>query len=242
VFRGHDLHKDLWPIGWFDLYVFGITGRRLPAEQLQVLEAGWTLTSYPDARIWNNRVAALAGTTRSTPCLAQSAAQAVSEAMIYGRRNEFRAAAFYLRTHREMQAGATLDECIQRHLKVHGHVSGYGRPLASGDERIPPLMAFAKSLGVGDGPHVTLAFEVDRYFKERGRPLSLNYGGLVAAFAAEFGFSPRECNQFNFNTFLGGMAPCYTEAVEKPPGMVFPTACEDIAYEGVGKRAWPGGA
>src|SRR5690606_22296867 len=90
VFRGHDLHQELGHLSWFELCTFGITGRRLPAAQLKVLEFIWVNTSYPDARIWNNRVAALAGTTRSTPNLAITAGHALSEAMIYGRRNEFR--------------------------------------------------------------------------------------------------------------------------------------------------------
>ena len=44
------------------------------------MHALWVNTSYPDARIWNNRVAALAGSARSTGNLGVSAALAVSEA------------------------------------------------------------------------------------------------------------------------------------------------------------------
>jgi hypothetical protein len=238
VFRGHDLHHDLPGIGWFDLCTLGITGRRLSPEQLKVLEAMWVWSSYPDARIWNNRVAALAGTTRSTPALALAAGQAVSEATIYGRRNEYRALAFFKRTHAEMQAGATLAQCIDKHLQQQGKLAGYGRPLASRDERIEPTMALAHQLGVGDGPHVTLAFEVERHLKANGRPLSMNFGALVSAFGADFGFSPRDYNILLSPGFIGGMQPCYVEAVEKPPGTLFPTACSDVHYEGVGKRVW----
>src|SRR5262245_11533061 len=84
VFRGKDLHADLGDAGWLDLYLFGVTGRRFSTPKLRLLEAMWTHTSYPDARIWNNRVAALAGTTRSTGNLGIAAALAVSEAKIYG--------------------------------------------------------------------------------------------------------------------------------------------------------------
>ena len=84
VFRGHDLHQDptVRNLTWVELCAFGITGRRITRDQARVIETMWVWTSYPDARIWNNRVAALAGTTRSTPNLAISAAQAVSEATI----------------------------------------------------------------------------------------------------------------------------------------------------------------
>ena len=54
----------------------------------------WTHTSYPDARLWNNRVAALAGTARSTGTLGIAAALAVSEAKIYGGAHNLRAANF----------------------------------------------------------------------------------------------------------------------------------------------------
>ena len=91
VFRGKDLHAELGDASWLDLYLFGITGRRFSSAQLRLLEAMWVYTSYPDARIWNNRVAALAGSARSTGNLAISAALAASEAAIFGRGIDLRA-------------------------------------------------------------------------------------------------------------------------------------------------------
>src|SRR5436309_888547 len=74
VFRGHDLHADLRDMDWLELYLFGITGRRFTRAQIELLQATWVYTSYPDARLWNNRVAALAGSARSTPALGIGAA------------------------------------------------------------------------------------------------------------------------------------------------------------------------
>lgn len=242
VFRGHDLHHDLGDLGWFELCAFGITGRRLPKDHLRVLEFIWTSTSYPDARIWNNRVAALAGTTRSTPNLALTAGHALSEAMIYGRRNEYRALTFFARTVQEMKGGATLADCLARHLRQQGKLAGYGRPLASGDERIEPTMALARRLGLDDGPHVRLAFEVERELLSQGKQLKMNYGALVSAFGADFGLTGREFTMLFFPVFVGGMQPCYLEAAAKPPGAVFPTPCGDVSYQGPAKRVWPGTA
>ncbi|MES2091609.1 MAG: citryl-CoA lyase [Pseudomonadota bacterium] len=239
VFRGCDLHTQLQHLGWVDLLLFGITGRRFCAEQLRLLESLWVLTSYPDARLWNNRVAALAGTTRSTPDLAMTAALGVSEATIYGHRNEVRALSFFVRTHQRMQGGTSLAECIADHLQQQGKLAGYGRPLASGDERIAPTMALARELGLADGPHVTLAFEVDRFLQAQGHALRMNYGALVAALGADLGFSPREFALYLFPIFMAGMPPCYLEAADQPPGSVFASDCEAIRYEGCGKRAWP---
>ncbi|HEX5371232.1 MAG TPA: hypothetical protein VFW84_00715 [Aquabacterium sp.] len=239
VFRGQDLHRDLLgQTSWIDLYCYGVTGRRLPASHLAMLEHLCVSTSYPDARIWNNRVAALAGSTRSTINLALSAAEAVSEARIYGRRNEFRAVAFYLRTHRAMRAGASLEECVTQHLQTQGRLAGYGRPLASGDERLAPAMARARELGLDEGPHVLLAYEVERHLQAKGLPLQMNFGALVAAFGADFGLSPREFTTLFYLSFLAGMPPCYMEALSKPPGAIFPTRCEDVVYEGAPPRSW----
>jgi hypothetical protein len=239
VFRGQDLHGQLKDLSWLELAGLGILGRPLSRPQAQLIDAIWALTSYPDARIWNNRVAALAGTTRSTPNLALSAAHAISEATIYGRRNEHKALAFFWRIHREVQSGVSLPESLHRYQQACGKLPGYGRPLAMHDERIAPTMARAHELGVAHGPHVTLAFEIERCLQAQGRPLQLNLGALVSAFGADFGFSPRQFNLMLFPAFNVGMQPCYLEALEKPPGAVFATPCSGVQYEGVPRRAWP---
>ncbi len=239
VFRGHDLHKDLKDLDWFTLCALSVTGRRIPAEHITLFQAAFVSSSYPDARLWNNRVAALAGTTRSTPNLAISAAEAVSEAVIFGRGNEFRALDFFRKTQGVLEGGTTLPDHLETFLRQGGRMAGYGRPIASHDERMPLTMALARELGVADGPHVKLAFDIDRYFADTGRPLRLNQGGLLAAFAADFGWTPREFNLLLFAGFLAGMFPCYLEAVDKPVGAMFPVRCADVVYEGVARRTWP---
>ena len=64
-------------------------------------------------------------------------------------------------------------------------------------------------------------------------------GALAAAFGADFGFSPQEFTLILFASFGAGMQPCYLEGLSKPPGAVFPTPCEGVAYHGVPKRQWP---
>src|SRR5450759_3002905 len=136
VFRGHDLHASLKDLDWLELYVFGITGRRFIPQQMKVLHALWSYTSYPEARIWNNRVAALAGTARSTGNLGIAAALAVSEAQIYGRGVDMRAIGFLLHAKTRMDAGEGLAELVRTELKQQRGIGGYGRPIVSGDERI----------------------------------------------------------------------------------------------------------
>lgn len=240
VFRGRDLHVDLLGrMNWIGLCALAVSGRELTREQIELLDFIWVSTSYPDARIWNNRVAALAGSTRSTANLALSGAHAVSEATIYGRRNEYRAVGFFQGALRDREAGYSIAQCIARFEERCGRLPGYGRPLASGDERIAPTMARARELGLADGPYVTLAFEVDRHLKSAGRPLQLNFGALVSAFGADFGLSAREFTMLVFPAFLAGMQPCYLEALSRPPRAVFPTSCAQIHYDGPAAREWP---
>jgi citrate synthase len=237
VFRGHDLHVDLKDLDWLELFVFGITGRRVAANELRLLHAMWVCTSYPDARIWNNRVAALAGSARSTPALGVSAALAISEATIYGGHPFVRAIDFLLQAQREVLDGASVQAIVARELKER-RIYGYGRPLASIDERLPWLIGISSKLGLDQGPHLRLALEVERLLVDTDPRLRMNYAALMAALAADIGFSARDLHHFQVPVFMAGMTPCFIEASERSPGTVFPLSCAQITYEGQHKRQW----
>ncbi|MGC2458220.1 MAG: hypothetical protein WA435_09500 [Gallionellaceae bacterium] len=239
VFRGHDLHATLKDMDWLELYLFGITGRRFTPQQMKVLHALWTYTSYPDARIWNNRVAALAGTARSTGTLAIAAATAVSEAQIYGGGAVLRAIEFLIRARIHVNAGADLESLVCAELKRHRGIAGYGRPVASRDERIAPMMALVREQGLDGGPHLKLAFEVEKLLLAGRWRLHMNYAALTAALGADFGLSPQEFYLFMITVFLAGMPLCYLEAAQKPEGQLFPLPCRMMQYEGVAHRLWP---
>lgn len=238
VFRGHNLHVNLKDMDWTELYVFGITNRRFTPEQLRLLHAIWVYTSYPDARIWNNRVSALAGSARSTGTLGIAAALAVSEASIYGGGIYIPSIEFLKRTRKALDDGVELADCVQVELKKHRSIAGYGRPLASRDERIAPIMALARTLGLDDGPHVRLAFAVDELLVAGRWRLRMNYGAVAAALCADLGLSTGEYYLFMFPAFLAGMPPCFIESARLPEGTLFPLSCAHILYEGTSKRHW----
>lgn len=237
VFRGHDLHAELKHLDWIELYVFGITGRRFTLGEVQLLHAIWVNTSYPDARIWNNRVAALAGSTRSTPALALSAALAITDAEIYGGYPSIRAFDFLQQTQKKITQGEHLNEVVQIELQAR-RIYGYGRPLTSADERLPWIRKIALDLGLDHGPHLQLAFSVECILLRNNKALRMNYAGLVAALVADMGFSPREFHLFTCPMSLAGMPPCYIESAERPEGTLFPLSCAHILYEGAPKRQW----
>ncbi len=241
VFRGHDLHHALHDADWIELYLFGITGRRFTPQQIKLLHGIWVITSYPDTRIWNNRVAGLAGNVRSSPTLGISAALAVSEARIYGGGPGLRAIDFFLRSGLALAEGQDLRSWINRELESR-YIYGYGRPINAHDERLPWLLGVAKEQGLGEGFHVSLAFEIENILvEELNKPnLRMNYAGLTAALGADLGLTPREFQLFRIPLFLGGMPPCWVEAAEKPEGTLFPTSCLEIAYSGTNNRPWRG--
>lgn len=238
VFRGHDLHRELRDLDWVDLYVFGITGRRLSAAQIELLHAIWVNTSYPDARIWNNRVAALAGSTRSTANLGIVAGLALSEAQVYGGGAGLRAIEFLQRAARVLDDGGDLDALVLAEARTH-RIYGYGRPINSTDERNPVVLAIAGRLGLDQGPHLRAAYATERILLPHWPQLRMNYAALHAALIADMGLSPRDYQLLRVPTFLAGMPPCQAEAAQRPAGTTFPTACEGVAYSGVANRTWP---
>jgi hypothetical protein len=241
VFRGHDLHRDLRNSDWMDLYIFGITGRRFTSEQIKLLHGIWVTTSYPDTRIWNNRVAGLAGNARSTPVLGITAALAVSEAWVYGGVPGVKAIDFFQRAGKAVAEGREIRVVVEEELANRKVVFGFGRPIDSRDERLAWLADIAKSLGLGEGRHFKLAFKIESILLDMGKSnLLMNYAGMTAALGADLGLTPREFHIFRVPMFLAGMAPCWQEAAEKPEGTLFPTPCGGIAYEGVAQRTWRG--
>ena len=244
VFRGRDLHADLhqgdYTLDWMALYTFGICGHHFSPAQLRVLHTLWTCTSYPDARLWNNRVAALAGSARSTATLAIAAGIAASEATIFGWQPVMNVADFLLRARAELAAGAALDAVVARELALHRHIGGYGRPVATlqVDERIPHVQALMAQQGIAPGHHLQLAFAVEAQLLALGRALRMNYAPVLAAIPLDFGFTLEQLHLFITPSLMAGMPPCYLEARERPAGATFAMRCERLSYHGPAPRGW----
>ncbi|WP_367154367.1 citryl-CoA lyase [Methylomonas sp. HYX-M1] len=238
VYRGRDLLHELNDMDWLALYLYGITGKTFGQAEMKLLQAIWTYTSYPDVRLWNNRIAALAGSTRSTGTLGLAAALAVSEAEIYGGGVFRRAVVFLERSLRQMASGSDLETCVREEFAAHRSIGGYGRPLVNGDERIVPLLELAKRLGLNEGPHLKLAFEVEDFLLRGRWRMKMNYAALIAALGKDLGLSVDELCLFIFPLFLAGMPPGYIEARQRPEGTLYPIPCPDVTYDGQAKRPW----
>jgi len=240
VFRGKDLFDDLGDTSWVELLYFGISGKPLKNEKLKFLNAAYVLcSSFPDPRVWNNRVVSLAGTARSTACLAVAAATAVSEATIYGRRPDIRACDFVTRGNSNYKKGKSIESIVNHELKKYRGIPGFGRPLTSGDERIGPLLDKARSLGLDKGEHLLFINKVQAYLKENRKRLSMNVAGLVAAIMADIGVTPKEHYLICILAFSAGFFPCFVDAEKKEEGAFFPLRVSRINFEGIDRtRAW----
>lgn len=223
---------------WMGRYLTGVTGRRFAARELRLLEAAWVYTSYPDARIWNNRVAALAGSARAPGHLGLSAALAISDARIYGGGSFIRAAVFFARTRAALARGEDLDEIVGWELASGRILAGYGRPVGHADERIAPMLALAASLGLADGPTLALALALETALIRKKPQLRLNYGGLITALFADLGLGPAEYHLLMFPIFLAGIPPCYLEGATGEEGAFLPVPCRGVAYRGMARRRW----
>ncbi len=239
VFRGKDLFQELGDSSWMGLLLYGITGREFNEKQMRLFEGIWTIcTSYPDPRLWNNRVAALAGTVRSTSVLGISAATAVSEASIYGLRPITRAIDFLYRANRRQGSGETLQKIVRSELKKHKNIFGYGRPIIRTDERIVPLMSLAYQLGLADGDFVKLSFSIEKVLLEGRWRMHMNIAAVAAGLAADQGLSTREYSQYLILCFSAGMTACNVDTNIKAEGSFFPLRCSRIAYNGTPPRNW----
>lgn len=237
LYRGESLFGALTEKSWMTLLLYGITGRMPSEAEALMVEKLWGIsTSFPDPRLWNNRVAALAGSARSTGVLAVSAATAVSEAKIFGAKPLFEGADFLRHLAAEIDNGQELEELVLTRLKRERYLPGFGRPIISRDERVVPLLNAAKKLGFDKGRYLSIVQEIDTLLEKKRYRIKPNIAIYCAAFLADMGFSPDESYMISVLTFSAGILPCYMDGAEKSEGALFPLTCSRIEYRGHPKR------
>jgi len=238
VLRGKNVFAELAECTWMEYLVYAVTGRSSP-KLARVIEGLWSLsTSFPDPRLWNNRVAALAGTARSTGALAISAGVAISEASVYGLRPIKGALDFLYRADAKKEQGIAIESIVKEELKARRCVSGFGRPLTDTDERVAPVLDFLKTMESDQGKFVLLAFEIEDFFKNSRYKYKLNIAALNAAVAADFGLTVDEYYHLTTLAFTAGMFPCYIDSRTQEEGQFFPLKVERIKSISNGTRKW----
>ena len=238
LYREKSLFDDFHDKPWVALLIYGVRSAMPDDREARLVEHVWKIcTSYPDPRIWNNRVAALAGTARSTGALALAAATAVSEATIYGRKPDLLGSSFL-----HAVAGRGEDESLASvvlaYLKKYRAIPGFGRPLIARDERIGPLLKAADDLGLASGKFLRLVGEIEACLEANRYRLKANISIYCSALMADLGYTPREFYLMALLAFSAGIVPCYIDAQEKPEGALFPLTAAQIEYSGMNKRSY----
>lgn len=238
VMHGRDLLEDLSHLSWVELLFYAIMGKEGVPNRLRILEYIWTGCSYPDPRLWNNRVASLAGSTRSTATLSVAAGMALSEATIYGHRANKKSISAIINAQKAVESGQVLTTYLKSSLSNGKKFYGFGRPVSGVDERIAPTLQRINALEDATLKHVNTALEMERFLKaEKG--LQMNITGLSAALAADCGMSPHEYHLFLSPCFVVGIAACFNDALTKPLGAVLPIRCDSIHFTGTPtKKLW----
>ncbi len=252
ILRGKDIFRELSRERWMANLMFGICGRQFNNKQVQLFEGIWTIAaSYPDPRIWNNRMATLTASARSLSSLGVSATIATSEAIVFGNQpmlGIFNVLCFCKAKVEEGQSLATVvQELLQQPVegrpgsgcnRTIAKIPGFGRPVVNHDERIEPVRKLAKELGLYDGPHVVLAQAIEQILNDLPQPLKMNIITVIAALCLDQGLTAKQLHHYMLLCFVGGAVPCAVDALEKPEGAFFPLRCANIVYQGMPLRKW----
>lgn len=251
--RDKDLFQDLKDESWFSLLMFSLTGRNFTDNQISLFQSIWALSfSYPDARIWNNRVAAISATAGSTVNLASAAGMVVSESRIFG--SGLFSATYdllleikhYLRTSNDLSAFLRQRFALQKKITLDSdedHYSsvmpmpGYGRPFVNQDERITPLLEKAKSLGFGQSDYVKIAFDVEQALYELNCKTKMHVSILMSALCLEQGLTKAEFLAYASMCYLSGIVSVFHDVALKPKNSFFPFSANQITYMGKNKRS-----
>lgn len=239
VSHGMDLLTDIvGHYSYMQLVVLNATGRMPPRNVADWIEAAHMCLSYPDPRIWCNRIGALGGTNRTSVVAATCYGVLASDALSYGIRPLVAGVEFIKKIKAKVDSAENLHDVLIKEIKSIGgkpSLMGYARPIAKGDERVPALDRVANNLGFVRGSHLTIAFQIDSFLFERYEE-TININGYVSAFLSDCGYSSAEIYRIFSVQVFSGVTACFTDTEERAPGSFSPLRVEDIDYTGPNPR------
>lgn len=230
---------------YFQVLILNITGR-LPEKNISDwTEASFICLSWPDPRIWCNKIGALAGTSRTSSTAAVSAGTLAADSRMYASGAMLEGAEFIISALNAKNNGTSTHSIVQTELARKSHkatskaaIMGYARPLATGDERVVAMERVRNALNFPIGPHLRLAFEIENLLMDTHNEC-MNILGYCAAFMADQGFTATEITRIYSLWVSSGIHACYAEYCDRPPGTFLPLRCDDIDYQGKAPRPVP---
>lgn len=234
--HGYDLINDLvGHYSFMQVVVLNATGRMPSRALAHWFEAVHMCLSWPDPRIWCNRIGALGGSAGASVVAATSAGIMATDSRAYGIRPIVEGMEFIQRAQTEVSSeGGSAAEFVAREVKKHNgkpYLMGYARPVAKGDERIAALERVARQHDFPRGPHMRLAGEIEALLSEQFDE-SMNINGYVSAFLSDLGFSAEEVYRIFSVVVFSGITACYVDSADRPAGHFAPLQVDDIEYSG----------
>ncbi len=240
--HGYSMLEDL--VGektYFQILILNATGKLVTRELADWVEAIYGCLSWPDPRIWCNQIGALAGAARTSVVAATTIGSLAADSRSYGPYTLLDGVRFIQQAHKQLMAGLDAREIVRQVTAAHRgkpYIVGYIRPIAKGDERLEAMERYATKLGFKIGPHLELAYEIEKVlmceFDE-----GMNINGYMSAFLSDHGFSPEEVYQMFSAMVASGVTACFLDTFQRPPDTFLPLRCDDIDYQGPAPRAVP---
>jgi len=236
---GYDMMNDLvGKASYMQVVILNATGR-LPSKALaDWVEAIHICLSWPDPRIWCNRIGALAGSSRTSGVAASCLGVLAAESTSYGIKPLISGVEFIEFAYAQIAQGTPVEDFISTETKKHGgkpHLMGYARPIAKGDERIPAMEKVTEQLGFPIGQHLSLAYKIESILNNKFDE-SMNINGYVSAFLADQGLSAIEVYRIFSAVVLSGVTACYADTADRIEGSFAPLKTTDVIYKGASLR------
>lgn len=242
ICRGKDLLNDLLPNhSYTQILVFALTGKIIARNLADWIESGYVTISYPDHRIWCNQIGTMCGELKTSPVAAAAAGSLAADSAIYGSRPVRFGMEFIQHAYRQQKAGMGVENIIDEHLRRQRgvmNITGYTRPIAIGDERVPVLRDRARALGLIAGPHELLAREIDAYLDRRYNE-RINVNGIVSAIFSDNALTPDDGYRISAMGVTAGVMACYLDYLPQPADSFLPMRCDDVDYQGAAPRELP---
>ncbi len=226
---------------YFQILILNATGRLVERPVADWVEAIFSCLSWPDPRIWCNQIGALAATARASNLAGTVMGCLATDSRTYGVLPMLEGMAFIQAALAQEAVGVLVSDMVAEAAAQHRgkpKIVGYIRPIAKGDERIEAMERVSRNLGLVPGPHLRLAYAIERELLQKFGE-SMNINGYASAVLSDLGFTADEVYRFSPTLVAAGVIACYSDIRSQPAESFLPLRCEDIDYQGAAQRPVP---
>ena len=238
--HGYDLINELvGNFSYMQVVILNATGKTSSRPFADWLEAAFICMSWPDPRIWCNRIGALGGSAGARMISSVCGGSMAADSRNYGTGTMPIGVEFIQHAYRTInEQGFTVEQFVDQELKKckgRPNFMGYARPVAKGDERIVAMEAVAKKLNLGIGGHLCLAYKIEEVLMQRFDE-TMNLNGYTSAVFSDNGFSSSDVYRMLPVLVSSGVAASYVDFCDQDRGAFSPITVDDITYHGVENR------